>query len=166
MSEIALKVYSDMSNEKISIDYISTLYKSDIDKISENDLQKLILSKLNYYKDTDIKQGFTSVGPHKDDIEIKLKEKSMKDFGSQGQIRSTVLSLKIAESNMLQKSAGESPIILLDDVMSELDEYRQKYFINKIKNKQIFITGCDKSLANFLDKPNIFHINDGGISKK
>lgn len=85
----------------------------------------------------------TNIGIHKDDLIITLDKKSSRLFGSQGQQRSCVLSLKLAEANMIREMSGSSPIILLDDVMSELDDRRRKYVMEKTKEYQVFITCCE-----------------------
>jgi len=83
-------------------------------------------------------------GPHKDDFEALLKGKSIKSFGSQGQTRTAAISLKLAEREILKQDTGEEPILLLDDVLSELDPLRQDFVLNKIRTGQVFITCCEK----------------------
>ncbi len=85
----------------------------------------------------------TSIGPHRDDLEFKINGISAKSFGSQGQKRSVALTLKLSEAEVIKKNTGESPICLLDDIMSELDPSRQNFILNHIKGMQTFISCCD-----------------------
>ena len=99
----------------------------------------------------DMFTGTTSIGPHRDDIDFKINGISARKFGSQGQKRSVALAVKLAEAEVIKKNTGECPIILLDDVMSELDATRQNYILNHIKGMQSFITCCDdQSVKNLI----------------
>lgn len=82
---------------------------------------------------------------HRDDVGVSVNGISARTYGSQGQQRSCVLSLKLGEAALLEEMTGERPIILLDDVMSELDAGRQDYILNHIDGRQVFITCCDPS---------------------
>lgn len=91
----------------------------------------------------DISTGFTSVGPHRDDLLVEINNKPARAYGSQGQQRSCVLALKLGEAALLQEAVGEPPVILLDDVMSELDAGRQDYILNHVRGWQVFVTCCE-----------------------
>ena len=82
-------------------------------------------------------------GPHKDDFEVLLSELSVKTYGSQGQTRTAAISLKLAERDLMARDTGELPVLLLDDVLSELDAGRQDFLVNRIREGQVFITSCD-----------------------
>jgi len=121
------------------------------------------LSKLyeqNFEKDK--KQGFTSVGIHRDDIKISAGNIDVRRFGSQGQQRTAVLSLKLAEVALFKKLKGTSPVLILDDVLSELDEKRQRALLNAVSGTQTIITCTDfnKSLA---ENAVIFRVENGKI---
>ena len=103
----------------------------------------------------------TSSGPHRDDIEILINGISARKFGSQGQQRSASLSLKLGEAEIIKDLKGEHPIILLDDVMSELDHVRQNYILNKMSEKQVFITCCEKETVSRLNAGKVFKIEKG-----
>ncbi len=92
----------------------------------------------------DLRRGFTSYGIHRDDYIFEINELSLGLFGSQGQIRTAILSFKLAEKDLFYIEKGEMPILLLDDVMSELDGYRREYLYEKLKNCQVLITCTDK----------------------
>ena len=93
----------------------------------------------------DIRAGFSTAGPHREDFEVLVKEKSARVFGSQGQQRSAVLALKLAEAEVARVVTGEHPVLLLDDVLSELDESRQAYLLERMNGMQSFVTCCDAS---------------------
>ena len=105
----------------------------------------------------------TSVGPHRDDISFKINGISVRNFGSQGQKRSVALSLKLAGAEVIKEISGEYPICLLDDVMSELDEGRQNYILNHIRNWQSFITCCDTSNVKNLREGKVIKIKGGEV---
>lgn len=122
-----------------------------------------ILEELKNSRKEDMYSGVTSKGPHRDDIRFEINGVSARSFASQGQKRSIALSLKLAEAEVIKKDVGESPIFLLDDVMSELDPERQNFVLNHIKGLQAFITCCDESNIKGLKEGKIFRINKGKI---
>lgn len=83
-------------------------------------------------------------GPHKDDFEVLLEGRSLKSFGSQGQVRTAAISLKLAERELMRQDTGEEPVLLLDDVLSELDPMRQDFVLNQIRSGQVLITCCEQ----------------------
>ena len=111
----------------------------------------------------DLNAGFTTKGPHRDDLLVTVQEKSAREYGSQGQQRSCVLALKLAEAALLAEALGEKPVILLDDVMSELDASRQDYLLNKIQGWQVFITCCDPNSISGLSQGRTFYVENGEI---
>lgn len=106
----------------------------------------------------------TIYGPHRDDYDIVLNNMSTKIYGSQGQQRTAVLSIKLAEIDIMKEITGDYPVLLLDDVLSELDNKRQKYLFENIGNIQTFITCTDKTFfGNNDEKAKYYHINKGNI---
>lgn len=152
------KIYKDLSNgkEEIKVNYESTAGEN----LSE------YLKKLKFFRKEDMQSLSTSIGPHRDDIDIKINGISARNFGSQGQKRSAALALKLAESAVISEITGKTPVALLDDVMSELDISRKNYILNHIKDWQVFITCCD--VANFenLKKGKVFEIKNGKPIKR
>lgn len=128
--------------ETLKIKYQSTVPLPG-NSFSIKDVGNQYRDKLQAALPEDIKMGYTTVGIHREDIKIFLNDKTIRFYGSQGQKRSAVISLKLAESDEIAQNIGEEPVIFLDDVMSELDENRQKYILEHLNNRQIFITGCD-----------------------
>lgn len=114
----------------------------------------------------DVALGHTSVGPHRDDIDIAIDLRSARTFGSQGQKRSAVLALKLAEAEMLYSQTGERPVVLLDDVMSELDSGRQDYLLNHLDRCQVFITCCEPGAIQQLREGALFEMDGGTLIKK
>ena len=150
--------------EKLSIEYSSAVDGLD-DKTDEQvraDLYALLKSK----RREDTTYFTTSCGPHRDDIEILINGEPARKFGSQGQQRSCVLSMKIAEEELVKLASDEEPVVLLDDVLSELDPQRQKFLLNEIGDRQVFITCCESASATRLDGGKLFYVENGGISEK
>ncbi len=158
------EIYRGISRdrEKIGIKYLVSGFeisdKADVNSISESLRQALYSSR-----QSDLRFGHTSVGPHRDDVDFTLDGLSARTFGSQGQQRSVVLSLKLAEAEILEKAVGEAPIVLLDDVMSELDASRQDYLLNHLENRQVFITCCSPETVNLMEKGKRFYVENGRI---
>ena len=107
------------------------------------DLTDRLLEHLEAHYRAELESAQCLTGPHKDDFDVTLSGLSIKAFGSQGQTRTAAISLKIAQRELMQKESGEIPVLLLDDVLSELDPGRQDYVLNQITNGQVFITCCE-----------------------
>ena len=97
---------------------------------------------------SDIQKGYTSVGIHRDDFEIYINKSPVSIYGSQGQKRTTIISLKLAEAEVIYEEIGERPVILLDDFMSELDKKRIQGLFENIKENQVIITCTDSFKIN------------------
>ena len=139
----AAEIYSGLAGntEKLSLQLAST-----IDGTEEDDrklLEQRFMEKLHQNRAEDLRLGTTGVGIHRDDVDILIDGKHARSYGSQGQQRSCVLALKLAESGILQEKMGENPIILLDDVMSELDHHRRDFLLNYLGDRQVWMTCCD-----------------------
>lgn len=100
-------------------------------------------------------------GPHKDDILLGINGRRAASFGSQGQIRTCALALKLAERELFADDTGEYPLLLLDDVLSELDRKRQEYVLGRIQGGQVFITCCEPDLTEKLGKGEVFYLENG-----
>lgn len=154
-------IFSGISGGSEDIDLKYSGYDSTDYEIAEN--EKKLLKALDDSRLNDMLSKSTTCGPHRDDIEILINGNSARLYGSQGQQRSCVLAIKLAEASLLKKMTGIEPIALLDDVMSELDEKRQDYILNHIKNWQVFITCCDKETILRLKEGKTFHIEGGTL---
>ncbi|MGN0735651.1 MAG: DNA replication/repair protein RecF [Anaerovoracaceae bacterium] len=115
--------------------------------------------------DNDLRQRTTTRGPHKDDLEFYIDGINVRNFGSQGQQRTCALSLKLAEISIIEDETGEKPVLLLDDVMSELDSMRQKFLIKSLEDVQLFITTTEmsESLLGEFNEKNIFIVINGNV---
>ncbi len=165
-SEYCAEYYNGISkgSEKMNISY----------KLSyaEETAEDACILKDKLYKglvecqQNDIYQGCTGAGPHRDDISVEINGKNARSFGSQGQQRSAVLAMKLAEASVLKYENGENPVILLDDVLSELDMKRQDYLLNELSQKQVFITCCESEIMTKLKQGNkaLFYINSGTVT--
>lgn len=123
----------------------------------------IIREKLRESRKEDMFTGVTSVGPHRDDIKFTINDIDARNFGSQGQQRSIALALKLAQAEVTKSKCNEYPVILLDDVMSELDETRQNFVLNHIKGKQSFITCCDPKSVERLQFGKIIRVKGGEV---
>ncbi len=160
---VACEVYAGISGEK---EQLSMALESSIgahEDMDREELNKLFYEALVASRGSDIQKKATSCGPHRDDLELKVNDLSLRLYGSQGQQRSCVLALKLAECAVIEELTGESPVILLDDVMSELDSQRRSYLLNRIKGRQVFVTCCDQESVQLLEEGKAFHIAGGSI---
>ena len=116
----------------------------------------------------DIFRGTSTRGPHKDDLQVLVNDLDIRHYGSQGQQRTAALSLKLAEIRLIEEEKGESPILLLDDVLSELDSQRQKFLIQTLRDLQIFITATEISpeLSSSLPEKSIYRVLEGNVKKE
>ncbi len=122
--------------------------------------------KLTQGKEQEFRRGTTLAGPHRDDLAFAINGKDVQSFGSQGQQRTAALSLKLAELELMHEELGEYPILLLDDVLSELDQTRQTQLIETFQSRvQTFITttGLESVNMSRLKDASLFHVRDGQL---
>ncbi|WP_413211540.1 DNA replication/repair protein RecF [Lactobacillus iners] len=170
LKENAKKAYAFISDQKeiLDIEYKASFPEFD-EKDSVEKIYKKILLSFEHVKVNEMRLGTTLVGPHRDDLQVFINKKSAQEYASQGQQRSIVLSIKLAEIDLMHQILNEYPILLLDDVMSELDNIRQKNLLNYINGKtQTFITTTDiNSISQEMIKiPRIFRIVSGTVSEE
>lgn len=163
LNEQSKSIHKVISNDKenLDIEYSSNIEISDIQEELENNYYKALKDSIK----RDMEYRSTQVGPHRDDLIINLNDNSARVFGSQGQQRSIVLSLKLAEVEILKKVRGSYPVLLLDDVYSELDVDRRKYLTKLFNDMQTFITMTNVENLDKIDYPNktIYYIENGSI---
>ena len=116
----------------------------------------------------DLKMGMTSYGPHRDDISFLINETDIRKYGSQGQQRTSALSLKLAEIELVKKIVKDYPVLLLDDVLSELDSKRQEHLLSEITHIQTLITctGLDEFVNSKFRMDKIFKIVEGTVESE
>jgi DNA replication and repair protein RecF len=138
------KVYQQIFNtaEQLSVEYAHRL-GSDI--MSSSEIEAQLVHKLSMYAEAEIASGYTLVGPHKDDLEFRLNGMDVRTFGSQGQTRGLVIVLKIAQLELAREMRGNSPILLLDDIISELDDFRVDALVRYLAHYpgQLFVTTAE-----------------------
>ena len=152
MAPLATQNYANISHgaEKLEIAYIPTAPQGNLQEILRNNRKE------------DLRCGFCTVGPHREDISIFINGQPARTDASQGQQRSAVLSLKLAEATMIEQITQEHPVMLLDDVLSELDEGRQQYLLSRMEGKQIFVSGCDGTMFR-KTRGKMFHMEQGTL---
>ena len=154
----ALK-YISSSKDDLEIEYVG------VKGTSAEEIKEELLKSLKFNLERDIELGYTSVGPHRDDIYFGLNGKDARNFASQGQQRSIVLALKFAELEIFEKELGEEPILVLDDVFSELDTTRQRRLYEKMSKYQTIITGTQfkfKPVSNY----ETIRVKEGVVKRK
>lgn len=172
ISKLTYKNMLNISNgqETLKIKYKSSILDAlNISEINDESFTEENLTKVMMKKSfDDIMRGSTKIGPQHDDLEFYINDLDAKMYASQGQQRSIVLSLKLAEINYLKEKTGTYPVLLLDDVLSELDKNRQLKLLDAInENVQTFITTPSISdiKEDLLKKAKVFKIEDGNISE-
>lgn len=150
--------------EKLTFEYSSAV--KDAAVLTEVELSEALMELYRQSQAKEIFQGTTLYGPHRDDVRFLINQKNVQTYGSQGQQRTTALSVKLAEIDLMKNQTGEYPVLLLDDVLSELDGARQTHLLKTIQDKvQTFLTtpGLSDVARNLIKEPRIFHIWDGQI---
>lgn len=146
------------------------VYDSSIEVLEDDDEEKLEQKYIEAFarsEQNELRRGTTLVGPHRDDLIFYINDKDVKLFGSQGQQRTTALSLKLAEIDLIYDQVGEYPILLLDDVLSELDDFRQSHLLSTIQGKvQTFVstTNIDGINHDTLEQASIYRVENGNLT--
>ncbi len=146
LKEYAAEIYSQLTEgaEKLDMDYHSSIYKtSSINFDNINNLFKQYLAELDSNLDAEMKLHYTLSGIHRDDVNFYINGMMAKDFASQGQLRSAALALKLSEAEIIRRKNKTCPVVILDDILSELDYVRRNFVINNIEKSQVFITCCN-----------------------
>ena len=168
LEALAIPIHDQLSlgREKFSVSYQATIPLED--GLTPSQMKEIYIDQFKKNQTREADQATTLIGPHRDDLIFHLNEIPVQTYGSQGQQRSTVLSLKLAEIELMKLSTGEYPLLLLDDVLSELDDDRQTHLIKAIENKvQTFITttSLDGIKQQFINEPVVIPIEKGTILK-
>lgn len=168
----SLQFYAQKINKMISQnkDTFSIEYVTQFQLIEDESIESIIKKYQNYAKkiqSKEIEKRSTQFGIHRDDLLFLINGKNAQDFGSQGQQRTVALSVKLAEIDVIFEKTGDYPILLLDDVLSELDDTRQTYLLKSVENKvQTFMTttSLDGIQKNLIQSPKIFYIKEGSVA--
>jgi DNA replication and repair protein RecF len=151
----AKKIYSEISGERenLNIEYSSNVFKNNTEYTHEH-----YRERLQSHIEAERRLGTTLVGIHRDDLTLTLDGLPVRDFASQGQRRSAALALKLSQAKIIAAETGDSPIILLDDVLSELDSRRKSFLLRDLEGFQTLITSCERAVAG-----KTFTVKDGHI---
>ncbi|WP_347861804.1 DNA replication/repair protein RecF [Salimicrobium sp. PL1-032A] len=164
-----LREWASVIHEGISrnLEQLEIFYRPSLDVSESMDLTTIkdrYVTKFNEIETKEIERGTTLAGPHRDDLVFYVNGKDVQTYGSQGQQRTTALSLKLAEIELIHKETGEYPVLLLDDVLSELDDHRQSHLLHTIRGKvQTFVstTSVDGLEHEALQNAELFYIEEG-----
>ena len=142
-------------------------YKTACDFVMGPEGREILFSQIFHNRDRDIYNGYASLGPHRDDLEFYINGKDAKKYGSQGQQRTIALSLKLAEIRIARQMLDAPPVLLLDDVLSELDLDRQRFLVSEIDDVQLFITSAElnEEVIKDLRGGTLFRIEDGTVTR-
>ena len=142
-------------------------YKTTCDFVTASEGREILYKQFYHHRDKDIYNGSQTIGPHRDDIAFFINGKDARKYGSQGQQRTIALSLKLAEIRIARQILDESPVLLLDDVLSELDLDRQRFLVNEIDDVQLFITSAElnEEVIRDLRGGTLFRIEEGTVTR-
>ena len=156
LNEIIYGIHKKLSGDK---EELTIHYEPDV---KTEEFEK----KLKYNQERDIKSKMTSVGPHRDDFSFVVGDIDIRKFGSQGQQRTAALSLKLSEIELVKKLTKDTPVLLLDDVLSELDSNRQNYLLNSIGDIQTIITctGLEEFVNHRFEIDKVYRVAEGTVS--
>lgn len=146
LKKCAAEIYSDLTNgaETLSMEYLSSVFKSEsINFNNIDELYKQYIAELEKNLSAEMKLRFTLAGVHRDDVNFFVNGMPARDFASQGQLRSAALALKLSEAEIIRRKNKTDPVIILDDILSELDSVRRDYILHHIEKSQVFITCCN-----------------------
>ena len=164
LQEEAPAIHADFSGgrEHLSLFY-ETVSTVDAPLAGAREILPRLLEHQQSHRQAELDSRQCLSGPHKDDLMVNLDGMSAKTYGSQGQTRTAALSLKLAQREIFFQETGEYPVLLLDDVLSELDAKRQSFVLNRIQGGQIFITCCEEEKLEGLEGGKAFHIKSGKL---
>ena len=164
LQEAAPPIHRDFSGggEELSLTY-TTVSNIPDPLASPKELLPLLLDHQVRHKQAELDSRQCLSGPHKDDLLVDINGLSAKTYGSQGQTRTAALSLKLAQREIFQAETEEWPVLLLDDVLSELDSRRQAFILNRIRGGQVFITCCEEEKLEGLEGGKAFHVQGGSL---
>lgn len=165
IEKIANKIQSEISGgtENLKMNYISSV--GGVESLSKEEIKEALKDKLKSNEKREIEQKECLVGPQREDVEFLINDLNAKLYASQGQQKTVALVHKISEVELINEEIGEYPVLLLDDIMSELDKKRQKYILENIKNMQIILTCTDSQMFRKKEDKKIIRVENGKIKR-
>jgi len=164
LKKCAADIYSQLTNgtENLDMRYHSSVFKTEsIDFSDVNKLYNDYIAALERHLDAELRLHYTLSGVHRDDVEFFVNGLAARDYASQGQLRSAALALKLSEAEIIRRKNKTSPVIILDDILSELDNTRRAFVLQHIENSQVFITSCNIDDLSSLNKGKAWHTENG-----
>lgn len=164
----AADIYSNLTSnsEELEMNYFSSIFKTDcIDFDEKDNLYNIYMRSLLKNLSAEMRLGYTLSGIHRDDVNFFINNLPVRDFASQGQLRSIALALKLSEAEIIRRKNKTNPVIILDDILSELDSVRRDFVINHIEKSQVFITCCNINDLSQLNYGKAWNVEDGSFSE-
>ena len=168
LKEYAADIYADLTGgtERLEMEYNSSVFNTEsIDFKQSDKLYTEYISHLEQGLEAEMKLRYTVTGVHRDDVSFFVNGMTARDFASQGQLRSAALALKLSEAEMIRQRNRTCPVVILDDILSELDAMRREYVINHIDNSQVFITCCNINDLSTLNNGKAWTTENGAFSE-
>lgn len=164
LQQHAAEVYSRLTEgaEKLEMEYYSSIFKTTcIDFSDVNELFNRYVAELDNNLESEMRLRYTLAGVHRDDVNFYINGMAARDFASQGQTRSAALALKLSEAEIIRRKNKTCPVVILDDILSELDQTRRNFVINNIDKSQVFITCCNMDDLSALQGGRCWHAENG-----
>ena len=164
LQQHAAEVYSRLTEgaEKLEMEYYSSIFKTtSIDFSDVNELFNKYIAELDNNLESEMRLRYTLAGVHRDDVNFYINGMAARDFASQGQTRSAALALKLSEAEIIRRKNKTCPVVILDDILSELDQTRRNFVINNIDKSQVFITCCNMDDLSALQGGRCWHAENG-----
>ena len=164
LQQHAAEVYSRLTEgaEKLEMEYYSSIFKTtSIDFSDVNELFNRYVAELDNNLESEMRLRYTLAGVHRDDVNFYINGMAARDFASQGQTRSAALALKLSEAEIIRRKNKTCPVVILDDILSELDQTRRNFVINNIDKSQVFITCCNMDDLSALQGGRCWHAENG-----
>ncbi len=168
LKKCAGEVYSELTNgtETLNMEYQSSVFKTDSINFDEKDkLYNIYMNELEKNLETEMKLRYTLAGIHRDDVNFFVNGLAARDFASQGQLRSAALALKLSEAEIIRQKNKTNPVIILDDILSELDFVRRDYIIHHIEKSQVFITCCNINDLSSMSGGKAWNVENGSFTE-
>ena len=168
LKKCAGEVYSELTNgtESLDMEYQSSVFKTESINFDEKDkLYNIYISELEKNLETEMKLRYTLAGIHRDDVNFFVNGLAARDFASQGQLRSAALALKLSEAEIIRRKNKTNPVIILDDILSELDFIRRDYIIHHIEKSQVFITCCNINDLSSMSGGKSWNVENGSFTE-
>ena len=168
LKKCAGEIYSELTNgtETLDMDYQSSVFKTEsINFEDKNNLYNIYINELEKNLEAEMKLRYTLAGIHRDDVNFFVNGLAARDFASQGQLRSAALALKLSEAEIIRRKNKTNPVIILDDILSELDFIRRDYIIHHIEKSQVFITCCNINDLSSMSGGKAWNVENGNFTE-